>query len=125
MNEWALARGRMEAEFQRRKEHINFATNFEATRGFVRTNWKTKNFNPADDPTQYSSSSEDYGDEIDNEARDKVEDYKTPAKKKTVIHESNSEERDQEMTSQNTQRISQSQSLRKREPKQFEFIDST
>ena len=28
MNEWSRARGRMEAEIQRRKEHLNFATNF-------------------------------------------------------------------------------------------------
>lgn len=81
----------MEAEFQRRKEHVNFATNFEATRGFVRTNWKTKNFKPTDDPTQYSSSSEDYGEEIDNEAKDKVNDFKTPAKRK-VVHDTASEE---------------------------------
>ena len=41
----------MEAEIQRRKEHINDATNFEQARGFVRTNWKTKNWNPNADPT--------------------------------------------------------------------------
>ena len=51
MNEWAQTRGRMEAEIQRRKEHINYATNFEEARGFVRTNWKSKHFNPNDDPT--------------------------------------------------------------------------
>ena len=28
LNEWAHARGRMEAEFQRKKEHVNAASNF-------------------------------------------------------------------------------------------------
>jgi uncharacterized protein YdaU (DUF1376 family) len=51
VREWSQARGRMEAEIQRRKEHLNEATNFEQARGFVRTNWKTKNWNPNDDPT--------------------------------------------------------------------------
>jgi hypothetical protein len=49
----------MEAEIQRKKEHLNFATNFEKARGFVRTNWKSKNFNPNDDPTQQDSSTDD------------------------------------------------------------------
>ena len=58
VREWAQARGRMEAEIQRRKEHLNEATNFEKARGFVRTNWKTKNWNPNDDPTQQDSSTD-------------------------------------------------------------------
>ena len=58
LREWCQARGRMEAEVQRRKEHINEATNFEQARGFVRTNWKTKYWNPNDDPTQEDSSSD-------------------------------------------------------------------
>ena len=48
----------MEAEIQRRKEHLNEATNFEA-RGFKRKFFKTKNWNPFEDPTQYDSSSEE------------------------------------------------------------------
>lgn len=51
LRDWSQARGRMESEIQRRKEHLNEATNFEKARGFVRTNWKTKNWNPNDDPT--------------------------------------------------------------------------
>ena len=51
----------MESEIQRRKEHINEATNFEKARGFVRTNWKTKYWNPNDDPTQLTSSSDSEG----------------------------------------------------------------
>ena len=72
--EWAQARGRMEAEIQRRKEHLNDATNFEKARGFVRTNWKTKNWNPNADPTQDSSSSdsEDDQENIRAERRDHV-----------------------------------------------------
>jgi len=49
----------MEAEIQRKKEHQNFATNFAKSRGFVRTNWKSKNFNPADDPCAESSSTDE------------------------------------------------------------------
>ena len=37
----------------------NFATNFEKARGFVRTQWKSKNFNPNDDPTAVDSSTDD------------------------------------------------------------------
>ena len=64
----------MEAEIQRRKEHLNDATNFEKARGFVRTNWKTKNWNPNADPTQDSSSSdsEDEQENIRAERRDQV-----------------------------------------------------
>lgn len=74
MNEWANARGRMEAEIQRRKEHLNFATKFEKARGFVRTNWKTKNFDPNDDPTQYDSSTDEseYDEEVEREGHDQV-----------------------------------------------------
>jgi len=72
MNEWGQTRGRMEAEIQRRKEHINFATNFEEARGFVRTNWKSKNFNPNDDPTQSDSSEPSYGEEDEEEENDQV-----------------------------------------------------
>jgi nuclear transport factor 2 (NTF2) superfamily protein len=32
----------VEVEIQRKKEHQNFATNFEKARGFVRQNWKSK-----------------------------------------------------------------------------------
>jgi len=49
----------MEAEMQRKKEHQNFATNFEKARGFVRSNWKSKNFNPNDNPCELSSSTDD------------------------------------------------------------------
>ena len=64
----------MEAEMQRRKEHVNEATNFEQARGFVRTNWKTKNWNPNDDPTQFESStdSEDGCAEHKMEKRDTI-----------------------------------------------------
>ena len=74
IREWAQARGRMEAEIQRRKEHLNEATNFEKARGFVRTNWKTKNWNPNDDPTCQDSStdSEDEAVIYQDEHRDTV-----------------------------------------------------
>jgi len=44
---------------QRKKEHSNFATNFEKARGFVRTNWKSKNFNPSENPCELDSSTDD------------------------------------------------------------------
>lgn len=45
MKDWGQARGRMESEIARKKEHLNVATNFEEARGWVRKNWKTKNHN--------------------------------------------------------------------------------
>lgn len=59
------------------------ATNFEKARGFVRSNWKSKNFNPNDDPTKYDSSTDES--EIDRqeqaEMKDRVEDFnQTPMK---------------------------------------------
>ena len=41
-------------------------------RGFVRSNWKTKNFNPADNPLLESSSTEEE-EEYDEEYYDEVE----------------------------------------------------
>lgn len=58
LREWRIAKGRFEAEVQRRKEHLNEATDFQKARGFVRTCWKTKNWNPDEDPCQYDSSSD-------------------------------------------------------------------
>lgn len=63
MKEWSQARGRMEAEIQRRKEHLTVATNFEKSRGWVRSNWKSKNHVPgaetADDFLNLSLTSSD------------------------------------------------------------------
>ena len=47
MNEWGCARGRMESEIARKKEHLNVATNFEKARGWTRKNFKTKGMAPA------------------------------------------------------------------------------
>ena len=83
IREWAQARGRMEAEIQRRKEHLNDATNFEKARGFVRTNWKTKNWNPNADPTQEMSSTDSEDEEENNadEKRDQVQEIASPSSK--------------------------------------------
>ena len=53
---------------------MNEATNFEKARGFVRTNWKTKNWNPNNDPTEVDSStdSEDAEALYEDERRDQV-----------------------------------------------------
>ena len=39
LREWGMARGRVEAEIARRKEHNTEATNFKEARGWVRGNW--------------------------------------------------------------------------------------
>ena len=62
MKEWGQARGRMEAEIARKKEHLNVATNFEMARGWTRSNWKTKNYKvdvDEDEFLQLSDSSND------------------------------------------------------------------
>ena len=46
MKDWGIARGRMEAEIARKKEHLNSATNFEKARGWTRSSWKTKYHDP-------------------------------------------------------------------------------
>ena len=68
MKEWGQARGRMEAEIARKKEHLNVATNFELARGWTRSNWKTKNYKvdvDEDEFLQLSDSSDD--DKLGNE----------------------------------------------------------
>lgn len=71
MKEWSDARARIEVEIQRKKEHQNFGSNFQA-RGFVRKNWKTKNFNPNSNPLleESSTDSEDYGLEYEDEVEE-------------------------------------------------------
>lgn len=63
MKEWGNARGRMESEIARKKEHLNVATNFAKARGWQRTNWKSKNHKPgqetAEEFLQLSSSDEE------------------------------------------------------------------
>ena len=70
VKQWSDARSRMEEEIQRKKEHQYEGSNFES-RAFVRTNWKTKNFNPDSNPLEEESSEEEYYDE---EYDDEVED---------------------------------------------------
>ena len=69
MKEWGQARGRMEAEIARKKEHLNAATNFAAARGWTRTCWKSKNHRPAvetqEEFLQASSSDEDETGRVD------------------------------------------------------------
>lgn len=74
----------MEAEIQRKKEHVNFATNFEKSRGFVRTNWKSKNFDPKNDPCAESSSTDESQIAALNEEErhDNFDDNYSPNKKK-------------------------------------------
>ena len=46
IKEWGHARGRVETDIARKKEHLNVATNFQKARGWVRKNWKTKHHVP-------------------------------------------------------------------------------
>lgn len=65
-------------------------SDFEA-RGFVRSNWKTKNFNPADNPLLETSSTEEE-EEYDEEYYDEVEDEveQTEDQQKSFIKEDHS-----------------------------------
>jgi len=69
MKEWGQARGRMEAEIARKKEHLNAATNFAAARGWTRTCWKSKNHKAAAETQEeflaLSSSEEEDGGRAD------------------------------------------------------------
>lgn len=69
MKEWGHARGRMEAEIARKKEHLNVATNFAAARGWTRSCWKSKNHNPRlesqDDFLRLTSSEDEAAEVID------------------------------------------------------------
>jgi hypothetical protein len=42
LKEWGHARGRVESEIARKKEHLTVATNFEKARGWVRKSYKSK-----------------------------------------------------------------------------------
>ena len=100
LKQWAGARGRMEAEIQRRKEHLNDATNFEQARGFVRTNFKSAKFPPNSDPTQWESSTdesdEDVGAALRAERQDQVPDNIASQHQEYTIDEHGREEDDEE-----------------------------
>lgn len=53
----------MEAEMMRKKEHLNTATNFKKSRGWVRSNHKTRGYKPdcetLDDFLEFSSSDDE------------------------------------------------------------------
>ena len=72
MQQWGRVRSRVESDIMRKKEHRDGASKFEKARGFVRTDWKSKNFNPNDDPCMADSSTDE--DELEqDEAQDKVD----------------------------------------------------
>ena len=90
MYQWGQARTRIEAEIQRRKEHKNTATNFEKARGFVRTDWRSKNFDPNSDPTVQDSSTDmsELAEREREENKDEVDDldtYSSPKKQSTIV----------------------------------------
>ena len=59
MKEWSEAKARMATEVSRKIEHQNSATRFVESRAYIRTNWKTKKFDPSKNPLLDSSSSEE------------------------------------------------------------------
>jgi hypothetical protein len=59
MKEWSEAKARMATEVSRKFEHQNSATRFVESRAYIRTNWKTKKFDPSKNPLLDSSSSEE------------------------------------------------------------------
>lgn len=69
LKEWACARGRVETDIARKKEHLNEATNFQKARGWVRKNWKTKNYVQPETREQFLQLSS--SDEEENEYEDR------------------------------------------------------
>jgi hypothetical protein len=63
LKEWSGARARIEGEIKRKLEHVNSATKFAESRAFHRSNFKTKNFNPDNNPLNESTSSSEDGDD--------------------------------------------------------------
>jgi hypothetical protein len=59
MKEWSEAKARMTTEVSRKIEHQTAATRFVESRAYIRTNWKTKKFDPSRNPLLDSSSSEE------------------------------------------------------------------
>ena len=59
MKEWSEAKARMGTEVARKLENQSSATRFVESRAYVRTNWKTKKFDPSKNPLLDSSSSEE------------------------------------------------------------------
>lgn len=59
LKEWSDARARIDIEVQRKLEHVKSATKFQESRAFLRSNFKSKNFNPEKNPLEESTSEED------------------------------------------------------------------
>jgi hypothetical protein len=57
MKDWGMARGRVESEIARKKEHLGVATNFEQVRGWVRRTDKLKQPQPAQTMEEFLASS--------------------------------------------------------------------
>lgn len=59
LKDWSDARARIDVEITRKQEHQKSATKFLESRAFVRSNFKSKNFNPENNPLEESTSSEE------------------------------------------------------------------
>jgi hypothetical protein len=59
MKEWSEAKARMATEVARKLEHQNNGTRFVESRAYIRSNWKSKKFDPTKNPLIDSSSSEE------------------------------------------------------------------
>ncbi len=62
LKEWSDARARVETELQRKAEHQTSATRFVESRAFVRSNWKSRKFDPTKNPLLDDTSSEEEDD---------------------------------------------------------------
>ena len=63
VRQWGNSKGRVDCEVGRKKESYKVGTVFQEARGFKRQNWKTKHFNPNDNPlTNIESSEDEYAD---------------------------------------------------------------
>ena len=86
MKEWSEAKARMTTEVSRKIEHQTAATRFVESRAYIRTNWKTKKFDPSRNPLLDSSSSEE------DEAQELNKVPKQPPKKSDapqIVYEGN------------------------------------
>ena len=59
LKDWSDAKARMGTEAQRKIEHQATGTRFVESRAYIRSNWKTKKFDPSRNPLLDSSSSEE------------------------------------------------------------------
>jgi hypothetical protein len=82
LKEWGHARGRVESEIARKKEHLTVATNFEKARGWVRKSYKSKWHKPCTETMDTFlngySSEEEVNIQVQGNSPDKVDSESSP-----------------------------------------------